>query len=171
MCPQFVTQASAACFTTPTKSSLTVPRALFSERAAAPALDAEAGGGTIVGLWNSEFLLGDGPDRYDQTFQTIHADGTEMMVSNGLPPALGNICVGIWKQVALRTFRIKHVTWNWDTQGHFAGTFVMLVTLRLDRRGNSYTGTWTADSYDPDGTLLPQLHAEGAARGTRITLN
>jgi hypothetical protein len=94
-----------------------------------------------------------------------------MMVSNGLPPAPGNVCVGIWKQVAPRTFKLKHMTWNWDANGGFAGTFLLDVTLRLDRRGNSYMGTWVADSYDPDGTIIPELHAEGIARGTRISLN
>jgi hypothetical protein len=46
----------------------------------------------------------------------------------------------------------------------------MTVTLRLDRRGTNYVGTWSADSYDPDGLLIPALHAEGTARGTRIRI-
>jgi hypothetical protein len=178
LCPGLVQRASAACFSTPVKTPLPAPRALFSAAPAAAGLDdpsTSLGAGReaspIVGLWTSEFLLGDGPARYDQTFQTIHADGTEMMVSNGLPPALGNVCVGIWKQIAPRTFRMKHMTWNWDANGGFAGTFLMTVTLRLDRRGNSYTGTWVADSYDPDGELIPGLHAEGVARGTRIGID
>jgi hypothetical protein len=172
LCPGLVGRASAACFSTPTKTPFAAPKALFSAPAAsAAALENYDQPASLVGLWNSEFLLGDGPDRYDQSFQTIHADGTEMMVSNGLPPALGNVCVGIWKQTALRTYKLKHMTWNWDANGGFAGTFLLTVTLRLDRRGNSYTGTWAADSYKPDGTLIPELHAEGVARGTRITLN
>jgi hypothetical protein len=169
VCPGLVSRASAACFSTPTKTTFTTPRALFSAAPAAVLDDREAPA-SIVGLWNSEFLLGDGPARYDQTFQIIHADGTEMMVSNGLPPALGNVCVGIWKQIAPRTFKLKHMTWNWDGNGGFAGTFLMTVTLRLDRRGASYTGSWSADSYNPDGELIPELHAEGTARGVRIGL-
>jgi hypothetical protein len=165
-----VSRASAACFSTPTAQAFATPRALFSAAPAA-AIDDASNSASIVGLWTSEFLLGDGPARYDQTFQIIHADGTEMMVSNGLPPALGNVCVGIWKQVAPRTFRMKHMTWNWTTDGGFAGTFLMTVTLRIDRRGTSYTGSWSADSYDPDGQLIPELHAEGTARGTRIGLD
>jgi hypothetical protein len=49
---------------------------LFSAPAAAAALDDLDQPASLVGLWNSEFLLGNGPARYDQTFQTIHADGT-----------------------------------------------------------------------------------------------
>jgi hypothetical protein len=57
-----------------------------------------------------------------------------MMVINGLPPALGNVCVGILEtDLGRRTFTLKHVTRN-----------------------------------DPDGQLIPALHAEGTARGTRI---
>jgi hypothetical protein len=170
LCPGLVSRAAAACFSTPVKTAAAMPRALFSAAPAASALDHGDSQPAIVGLWNSEFFLGDGPARYDQTFQIIHADGTEMMVSNGLPPALGNVCVGIWKQVAPRTFKLKHMTWNWDGNGGFAGTFLMTVTLRLDRRGSSYTGSWSADSYDPDGQLIPELHAEGTARGARIGL-
>jgi hypothetical protein len=170
-CPGVVGRAAAACFSTPAKTPFAAPRALFSAPAASAAVDDRDQSASLVGLWNSEFLLGQGPARYDQTFQTIHADGTEMMVSNGLPPALGNVCVGIWKQIAPRTFKLKHMTWNWDAKGGFAGTFLMTVTLRIDRRGNSYTGTWAADSYDTEGELIPALHAEGIARGTRIGLD
>ena len=168
LAPGVVARASAACFSTPTKTPFTAPKALFSASAAGPAALAGEHSSSLVGLWNSEFLLGNGPARYDQTFQIIHADGTEMMVSNGLPPALGNVCVGIWKQIGPRTFTLKHMTWNWDGNGGFAGTFLMTVTIRLDRRGTSYLGTWSADSYDPGGQLIPELHAEGTARGTRI---
>jgi hypothetical protein len=170
VCPGLVSNAAAACFSTPAKTALAAPRALFSATPAA-ALDDRDSSSSIVGLWNSVFLLGDGPARYDQTFQIIHADGTEMMISNGLPPALGNVCVGIWQQIAQRTFKLKHMTWNWDANGGFAGTFLMTVTLRLDRRGMTYTGSWSADSYNPDGELIPELHAEGTARGTRIGLD
>jgi hypothetical protein len=179
-CPGLVGRAAAACFSTPAKTSFVAPRALLSAPAAAlsaavaaasAAIDDRDQSASLVGLWNSEFLLGEGPVRYDQTFQIIHADGTEMMVSNGLPPALGNVCVGIWKQIAPRTFKLKHMTWNWDANGGFAGTFLMTATLRLDRRGHSYTGTWSADSYDTEGDLIPALHAEGIAHGTRIGLD
>lgn len=182
LCPGLVARASAACFASPSEKPFAAPRALFSAAAAvarpddrdhafAEGFGASGQSASLVGLWNSEFLLGDGPARYDQTFQIIHADGTEMMVSNGLPPSLGNVCVGIWKQVAPRTFKFKHMTWNWDGSGGFAGTFLMTVTVRLDRRGGSYAGTWSADSFDTSGELIPGLHAEGVARGTRIGLD
>jgi hypothetical protein len=32
------------------------------------------------------------------------------------------------------------------------------------------SGTWSADSYDPDGQLIPDPRAEVTARGTRISI-
>jgi hypothetical protein len=90
------------------------------------------------------------------------------MLSNGLPPALGNVCLGVWKQTGPRTSKLKHMAWNWTEDGKLAGTFVMLVELRVDRRGTSYVGSWKADSYDLSNEVIPDLHAEGVVRGTRI---
>jgi hypothetical protein len=125
----------------------------------------------VVGLWNAEFFLGHGPDRYDQTFQQFHAGGTELMLSNGLPPVLGNVCVGLWKNAGGRTVKVKHMAWNWEASGAFAGTFVMEIELRVSRDGRSYTGTWTADSFDLNGAIIPAMHAEGVARARRIRID
>ena len=92
------------------------------------------------------------------------------MISNGLPPALGNVCVGVWKKVD-GTIKLRHVTWNWDVDGNPTGTFVMVVTLRVDRRGSSFRGTWFADSYDLSNNVIPELHAEGVVRATRVTVD
>jgi hypothetical protein len=99
---------------------------------------------------------------YDQAFQQFHAGGTEMMLSRGVPPVLGNVCVGVWKQVGARTFKLKHMSWNRNPDGSFAGTFEMEVTLRLDRRTSNYSGTWVAENFDVAGTRTPcnrRLHA------------
>lgn len=169
-CTAVTSEAVAACATPPTKQAFAVPKLALSNLNAVPALDdAQGGGASIVGMWNVEFLFGDGPDRYDQGFQLFHADGTEMMLSNGLPPALGNVCLGVWKKVAPRTVKLRHMAWNWTTEGAFAGTFELLVTLRLDRHGDSVAGTWVAESFDPDGNVIPGLHAEGVVRASRIT--
>jgi hypothetical protein len=168
-------EAKAACFPTREKNSFAAPKVQFDGWSAGQSSFDDGGPSaahdSIVGMWNVEFLIGNGPDRYDQSFQQFHSDGTEIMLSNGLPPALGNVCVGVWKKTGERTVKLRHMTWNWDVDGHFAGTFVMLVTLRVDRRGNSFAGTWSADSYDLSGTVIPELHAEGVVKGTRITVD
>jgi hypothetical protein len=125
----------------------------------------------VVGMWHTVFLLGNGPDRYDESLQQFHSDGTEMMLSNGLPPGLGNVCVGIWKHTGGRSLKLKHMAWNWEANGTFAGTFIMEAELRVSRDGRTFEGTWTADSYDPAGDVIPAMHAEGVTRGRRISVD
>ena len=157
--------AWATCFTT-TGKPLAV-KAQFAASAAAR-VDDDFGSATIVGLWNSEFQLGDGTP-FDQSFQQFHSDGTEMMLSRGLPPPLGNVCVGVWKLDG-RSYKLKHMAWNWDDKGNYISIFVMEVNLRVDRRGNRYTGTWSSDNLKPTtGEPIVGEHFEGTVRGTRIT--
>jgi hypothetical protein len=166
-------QARAACFTEPGGRQLP-PSARFTAQSAEPTLlpqsPASAKPGAITGMWLTEFLLGQGPDRFDQGFQIFHADGTEVMLSNGLPPALGNVCLGVWDQSG-RRIRLRHVAWNWDAEGRLTGTFILLASLRLDHRGKAFDGTWSADSYDLSNNVIPELHAEGVVRGTRIPVD
>jgi hypothetical protein len=62
------------------------------------------------------------------------------------------------------------MAWNWTEDGSFAGTFVMVVTVTIDRGGRTFSGMWAADSYDPDGTLIEDLHAEGVVEAARVTV-
>jgi hypothetical protein len=171
LCPVLAAEARAACFSTPVKRASAASTTQFAVRDAGYRLDGrdQPGSHDIVGLWHAEFFLGNGPDRYDESFQQFHVDHTEQMISNGVPPVLGNVCVGLWKQDG-QNIVLKHVTWNWDAEGHLTGTFVMMVTLRVGRDGNSYSGRWSADSFDVAGHLL-DAHAEGIVQARRITLD
>jgi hypothetical protein len=125
---------------------------------------------SIVGFWNTTFLLGSGPDVFDQGFQQWHRDNTEMMVDNAVSPSLGNVCVGVWKQIGPRTYTLKHMTFNWDANGALAGTFILRMTVTLERSGNVFAGSYVADSFDLEGKLIPELHVEGKVGGQRITV-
>jgi hypothetical protein len=163
-------EASASCFTEGNR--LTAARAQVSPQAGAGGSDQrEHSNASIIGLWKADFLIGTGPDLFDQAFQQFHSDGTELMLSRGLPPSLGNVCVGIWKKTGPRSYRLKHTAWNWTADGTFAGTFIMEATLRLSRSGDDFTGTWRADSFDTSGTLIPDQHFEGTARASRIGMD
>src|SRR5262245_18732849 len=63
---------------------------------------------SIVGLWTVTFLVGKGPDVWDQGFELWHADGTEFTMSVAVPPAAGNICVGVWERAGGRTVKLHH---------------------------------------------------------------
>jgi hypothetical protein len=170
LCLTFAQEAGAACVA---KDLTPAPSRTRPTVQASPALSivSTESHGSIVGFWNVTFLLGDGPAVYDQGFQQWHVDNTELMVDNAVPPSLGNVCVGVWKQVGARTYKLKHMTFNWDTDGRPTGTFVLTLTATLDRRGNVYTGRYEADSFDLEGKVIPELHAEGAVRGTRTVVN
>src|SRR5690606_9321461 len=70
---------------------------------------------SVVGMWHAVLRLGNNGPVYDEIFEHFHADGTELLVSNSLPPALGNICIGVWKRTGPRTYKLKHMTWNWSS--------------------------------------------------------
>ena len=100
------------------------------------------------------------------------------LISNGLPPALGNICIGIWKRVGTRSYKLRHMTWNWSppdggfgVPGTFAGHFELEVDFDLDPNGRTFRGRWSAKNYDPSGEHLPELDADGVIRGVRLTVD
>jgi hypothetical protein len=132
---------------------------------------------SVVGMWHVVLQLGDesGPV-YDEVFEHFHSDGTELLISNGLPPAIGNICIGVWRQVGRRTYTLRHMTWNWSPEvnaafgipGTFAGHFELHMRLRVDEHGRTYSGTWVAQNFDESGNHIPALDAEGVVKGMRI---
>ena len=123
----------------------------------------------IVGLWFTVFKIGDA--LWNRGFQQYHAGNTELSVDSSVPPVLGNVCIGVWKAQGARTFKLRHVTWNWNPDGSLAGTFLLLTTVHLDRSGNSYSGTFESDSFDTANQVIPELHAEGTVTGRRITVD
>jgi hypothetical protein len=131
----------------------------------------ESSNNSIVGLWNTTFLLGKGPAIWDQGFEQWHSDGTELNVDNAVPPSLGNVCVGVYKQTGPRTYKLRHVTWNWDLSGNLTGTFLLLMTVTVDPRGDTFTGSYVSDSFDLNGQVIPALHADGVVSGQRITVD
>ena len=165
--------AGAACFTSfPQAQSVQLrlqPRLQAQGKASAQASDKAADANQIVGMWAAEFLTAAGV--WDQGFELFHADGTEVAVDNAVPPALGNVCVGVWKSAGPGTVKLRHMTWNWNPDGSKAGTFLLLVTATVSRDGNVYEGTFVSDSFDVDGNIIPDWHAEGTVRGTRITVD
>jgi len=117
---------------------------------------------SIVGLWRIEFRLANG-DLYDEGFEQWHSDGTELTLDNAIAPAFGNICLGVWKKTGARSVKLTHVGWNWDVNQKPAGQFWLWMTATVDRRGRVFTGEFRTDSFDLDGNVIPELHAEGTA--------
>jgi hypothetical protein len=134
---------------------------------------------SIVGMWHTVLRIGNanGPV-YDESLEQFHSDGTELLVSNGLPPALGNVCIGVWKRVGPRSYKLHHMTWNWAPEdggfgvpGTFVGHFELDMVLDLDPNGRTFRGRWSAKNFDTAGAHIPALDAEGAVRGVRLTID
>ena len=162
-------QARAGCVVPPGMDAPAAPRLQPDADVADGLPDDHGGPGQAAGLWHALFVTNSG-QKYDETFQTLHSDGTEMMVSNGLPPFLGNVCVGVWKRDGGR-IKLRHVTWNWNPDNSFAGTFVMVVRFKVNRKGQSYSGKWSAKNFDVDGNHLPDLDAEGNVTARRVSVD
>jgi hypothetical protein len=129
---------------------------------------------SIVGMWTVTFLVGNGPDVYDVGLEQWHADGTEVTLDVAVPPAAGNICLGVWERVGPRAYKLHHLGWNWDTSvtpAAFAGVFVLDMTVALSVDGRTYVGKYITDSYDTEGNVIPAFHGEGVVSGRRIEVH
>jgi hypothetical protein len=147
------------------------PFAIMTENATSPGADNSASTPTIAGMFSVLLYNGAGPGLYDQQFDQWYEDGHEVSLSNSVPPALGNICLGIWKKTGPKSFKLRHWAWNFDNLGNTVGTFILIENITLNDKGNGYTGTYVADSYDLNGNLLEDFHATGQLVGTRLSVD
>jgi hypothetical protein len=122
---------------------------------------------SIVGLWHTTYTAGGSP--FAETFKQFHSDGTEFENVNH-NPAIGSVCVGVWKQVGLRTVRLRHLGFLFNADGTSAGTFDIEETDTLAAHGMSYVGTFTFRTFDVNGNFTgPEVR--GTIAATRITVD
>ena len=185
--------AGATCMAPPpSKLSAVTGAAKLLRPGTAPALAAAAqsansnGGGSIVGLWQEVFTALPGPNNpeafiFDFGFQQFHSDGTELNSSGGVPPTIGNICIGVWERGAGGVINLRHVGWNFagnEVLGDLpTGYFYLEVTLRTNSQGTAYSGTWKAASYDlgagplgSGGPPQPGTEFSGTIQAVRISV-
>jgi hypothetical protein len=58
--------------------------------------------------------------------------------------------------------------WNYDTSGNFLGTIHLSETLTVSHDGNTHSGSFTSDFYDPSGNFL--MEVPGSVIGERISV-
>ena len=139
---------------------------------------------SIVGLWHTNYTAtfddnfppgapATAPFPFNQTFKIWHADGTEF--DNAfLPPAGGNICYGVWKDMGRNSVKVHHVGVMYDPSGNVSAIFYIdeVDTLALD--GKTYSGTFDFKLFAPDnifGVGTPISEVKGTVAATRITVN
>ena len=125
-----------------------------------------SGSSSMVGLWSIQFAI-DGNTIQD-AYQLWNFGGTEVHNPN-VDPRGGNVCLGVWKRApGTRIYTLAHRVWNYDTNGNFLGTINLTETVTLGAGGDSHSGSFTLDFYDPSGNLLMEL--AGDVTGQRISV-
>ena len=120
---------------------------------------------SIVGLWHVQFMVGG--QTIQEAYQLWNAGGTEVHNPN-VDPRAGSVCLGVWKKAAPKAYKLAHRVWSYDTSGNFLGTIHLSETLTLGNRGNTHSGSFTLDFYDPSGTF--QFEVAGSVAGERISV-
>jgi hypothetical protein len=119
----------------------------------------------IAGLWHEYYTSDFGPPF--ETYAQWHSDGLEIETPN----FLNGVCMGTWKQIAGRTFKLFHVGW---TPGGIppAPTSVRFELRHLDTvsvDGNSFDGTYDQKFFDANGNLV--FEDMGTIHATRLSVD
>jgi hypothetical protein len=122
-------------------------------------------GGTMVGLWHIVFTVGDTP--IQEAYQLWNAGGTEVHNPN-VDPRSGNVCLGVWKHAEHAAYKLAHRVWSYDSNGTFLGTIHLSETVTLGNGGNTHSGSFTLDFYDPSGNFM--FEVPGNVTGERISV-
>lgn len=126
---------------------------------------------SIVGLWKVTTTATDGSGFTDFGYSQWHSDGTELLNSGGRAPSTQNYCLGVWEKTGDRTYKLNHFALSYDAvTGVLNGKVNIRETLLLNERGNTYSGTFTIDIYDPTGAIIV-AHIAGNTTGSRITID
>jgi hypothetical protein len=122
-------------------------------------------GKSMVGLWHIQFTVGG--QTIQEAYQLWNAGGTEVHNPN-VDPRGGSVCLGVWKHGSHGAYKLAHRVWSYDTSGNFMGTIHLSETLTLGEGGQTHSGSFTLDFYDPSGTF--QFEVAGSVTGERISV-
>ena len=145
---------------------------------------------SIVGLWHLVYTATDstsgplpvpvippGPPtsfQFLESFKTWHADGTEFE-NAFLPPAGGNICFGVWKDLGHGSVKLHHIGLMFDPNGNLAFIFTVDEKDTVSGHGNAYAGTFDFRLWPPSfaavGIGKPIQEISGTTAATRITVD
>ena len=114
------------------------------------------------------------PFPFLESFKIWHADGTEFE-NAFLPPAGGNICFGVWKDLGHGSVKLHHIGLMFDSTGHVSNIFTVDEKDTVAPSGITYSGTFDfklwPPSFDAVGVGTPIAEVTGKTAGTRITVD
>jgi hypothetical protein len=91
-----------------------------------------------------------------------------------LPPASGNICFGVWKQLGNGSVKAHHVGLFFAPDGSLANTFTEDEIDRVSHDGRTYSGSFDQKFFEPTdvfGTGTPVQEFKGTTAATRISVD
>jgi hypothetical protein len=141
---------------------------------------------TIVGLWHVNYT-GTYDDNFPpggpypptpfpflESFKTWHADGTEFE-NAFLPPAGGNICFGVWKDLGDGKVKLHHIGLMFNTDGSVSSIFTVDETDTVASDGKTYKGMFDFKLWPPSyaavDTGSPIAEVKGTTAATRVTVD
>jgi hypothetical protein len=160
------TAAQAGCVQTRLKPGTVQKLAGIKKLPALGGVPSPSNPDSIVGLWKVVHYDQDGNFYFDGLEQW-HSDGTEFELGN-VPPAIGNICVGVWKTTGIRTYDLNHIGLDFTTDGASDGVFTLTASVRMGSRGQHFEGTEDVKIYDAAGNLVQEV--PGTVKGDRISV-
>lgn len=180
----FVSNAVAGCGDLSSLQDLKLAEPAVVARAFAPHVEGanpdQRGGSSsasIVGMWQLQLIskgnTGHNPSIPDGAlidfgYTQWHSDGTEIQNSAGVPG--GGFCLGVWGQTGYLGFELNHFPIAFSpTSGAVANYINIREQVTLSPSGDSYTGTFTEDVYDPKGNHVD--HVAGTVVATRMTVD
>jgi hypothetical protein len=120
---------------------------------------------SIIGLWHIRFIVAIKPSRKRSSSGMWAAPKftTRMLI-----PRQGTSAWGVEAKASDGTYKLVHRVWNYDASGNFMGTIHLSETRTLGHHGNTHSGSFTLDFYDPSGALL--FEVAGSVVGERISV-
>ena len=130
---------------------------------------------TPIRISLQEALSRQRPSQFNESLKTWHADGTECE-NAFVPPAGGNICYGVWKDlVSCRTVKLHHIGLMFNSDGGLSAIFTDDETDTVAPDGKTYKGMFDfklwPPSYDAVGVGKPIAEVKGTVAATRITVD
>ena len=114
------------------------------------------------------------PFPFLESFKTWHGDGTEFE-NAFLPPAGGNVCFGVWKELGDHRVKLHHIGLTFNPDGSLSSIFTVDETDTVSPNGKTYTGMFDfklwPPSYDAVGKGTPIAEVKGTTAATRITVD
>lgn len=123
------------------------------------AQDVTTQGHPLVGTW----LVDNDPSADNNVPEnvTFSSDGTLIDVQGS------DVYLGVWEATGPTTANVIFNQYISDDEGAFAGGFTVRATVEVGADGNSFTGQYTLELLNPDGTTTGQA-GPGTVTATRV---